>query len=76
MGQMVSHQGDLYRINTSKNSIEYSTNNGRDWHHRQTWITSRGILQDLTDNGNEILLMTSKGLFFSNNQARDWHKRS
>ena len=75
MGQMISHQGDLYRINANKNSIEYSTNDGRNWHHRQTWTPTMGTLQDLTDNGKEILLMTSKGMFYSNNEARNWHKR-
>ena len=31
---MIVHQREVIRINTSKNCIEYSTNDGRSWHHR------------------------------------------
>lgn len=29
---MVSHKGELLRINVAKNFIEYSSNNGKVWH--------------------------------------------
>ena len=72
---MISHQGELIRINTQKNSIEYSSNEGRGWHLRVKASSMMGTLQDLTDNGKEILVMTSKGLFYSKNQVKGWHKR-
>lgn len=76
MGQMIIHQKEIIRINSSKNSIEYSTNDGRSWHHRANASSSMGSLQDLADNGKEILLTTSKGLFYSTNKGISWHKRS
>ena len=76
MGQIILHQREVIRINTSKNCIEYSTNDGRSWHHRANASSSMGILQDLADNGKEILLTTSKGLFYSTNKGMSWHKRS
>lgn len=76
MGQMIIHQKELIRINSSKNSIEYSTNDGRSWHHRANASSSMGCLQDLADNGKELLLTTSKGLFYSTNKGASWHKRS
>ncbi|MDI6047506.1 hypothetical protein [Flavobacterium yafengii] len=74
MSQMVSHQGELVRINVNKNCIEYSTNDGRSWHGR----SSKSIIfefQDLTDNGNELLASTTKGLYYSKNKGASWHKR-
>ena len=76
MGQMIVYQKELIRINTSKNSIEYSTNEGRSWHHRANASSIMGSLQDVADNGKEILLTTSKGLFYSNSKGASWHKRS
>lgn len=76
MGQLIRHQKELIRINTTKNSIEYSTNDGRSWHHRANASYTMGTLQDLSDNGKEILLMTTKGLFYSTNKGSSWHKRS
>lgn len=76
MGQMIVHQKEIIRINTVKNSIEYSTNDGKTWHHRANASTMMGILQDLADNGKEILLTTSKGLYYSTNKGTTWHKRN
>ncbi len=76
MGQIIVYQKELIRINITKNSIEYSTNEGRSWHHRANASLSMGSLQDLADNGKEILLTTSKGIFYSTNKGASWHKRS
>ena len=76
MGLMIVHQKELIRINTTKNSIEFSTNEGRSWHHRANASSIMGSLQDLADNGKELLLTTSKGLFYSTNKGASWHKRS
>ncbi|OYU82516.1 MAG: hypothetical protein CFE24_15215 [Flavobacterium sp. BFFFF2] len=76
MGQMIIYQKELIRINTSKNSIEYSTNNGISWHNRSHASSAMGSMQDLADNGKELLVTTSKGLFYSTNKGISWHKRS
>ena len=76
MGQMIVHQKELIRIYNAKNSIEYSTNEGRSWHHRANASSMMGTLQDLADNGKEILLTATKGLFYSTNKGASWHKRS
>ncbi len=76
MGQMIIHQRELIRINTTKNCIEYSKNEGRSWHHRANASSIMGSFQDLADNGKEILLTTAKGLFYSTNKGASWHKRS
>lgn len=76
MGQMIQHQKELIRINTSKNSIEYSANNGVSWYNRANATPTIGIMQDLSDNGKEILLTTSKGLFYSINKGISWYKRN
>lgn len=76
MGQMIIHQKELIRINTTKNSIEYSTTDGRSWHHRFSATPMMGTLLDLADSGKELLLSTSKGLYYSTTKGASWHKRS
>jgi hypothetical protein len=75
MGQIINRGKELIRINTGKNSIEYSKNNGITWHSRYS-SSSSGIFSDLLDNGKEILANTTKGLFYSKNDGITWHKRS
>ena len=76
MAQMILKGKEMIRINpTTKTKIEYSTNEGRSWMARST-STSFGNFSDLTDNGKEILGMTSKGLYYSTNEGRSWMKRS
>lgn len=74
MAQMIQRGKELIRINTQKNSIEYSTNAGRSWHSRFS-SSSAGIFLDLFDFGSEILSCTSKGIFYSTNEGRSWHGR-
>lgn len=76
MGLMIVHQKELIRINASKNSIEYSINEGRSWYHRMKLSPTQGIAQDLVDNDKEILLHTTKGLYYSTNKGASWIKRS
>lgn len=76
MAQMINKGKELIRINPSnKNKIEYSTNDGRSWNTRYSG-SSCGDFRDLTDNGKEILVSTSKGLYYSTNEGRSWNKRS
>ena len=66
MAQMILHGRELIRINTQKNYIEYSTNDGRSWHTRYTG-THAGNFIDLIDYGSEIIACTSRGIFASTN---------
>lgn len=74
MGLMVTHQGELLRINTTKNCIEYSKNDGRSWHARCSRSSSFEF-QDLTENGNVLLATTTRGTYYSKNKGASWHKR-
>ncbi len=76
MGQMIQRGKELIRINPSnKQKIEYSTNEGISWISRYSSNSCREF-DDLIDNGNELLAMTSKGVYFSRNEGRSWIKRS
>ena len=74
MAQMIIYGNELIRINTQKNYIEYSTNDGRSWHTRYTG-THAGNFIDLLDYGSEIIACTSKGIFNSTNGGGNWHSR-
>jgi hypothetical protein len=74
MAQMIIYGNELIRINTQKNTIEYSTNDGRSWHTRYTG-THAGNFIDLLDYGSEIIACTSKGIFNSTNGGGNWHSR-
>ncbi len=76
MGQLIKRGKELIRISpTSKQKIEYSTNDGRTWNTRYSG-SSCGDFLDLVDNGKEILAQTSKGLYYSTNDGRTWNRRS
>ena len=64
-------KGELLRINSSNNTIEVSTNEGRSWSPRCT-NTSYGTFRDLLPVGREILAVTSRGLYASTNAARSF----
>ena len=76
MAQMIQHGSEIIRINTQKNTIEYSKDGGRSWHIRFFNISGgKGIFVDLFDNGSEILACTSKGVFSSKDGRHSWHSR-
>jgi len=76
MSQMIKRGKEIIRICPSnKQKIEYSTSDGRAWSTR-CLNSSYGDFLDLTDNGKEILAMTSKGLYYSTSDGRAWSKRS
>ncbi len=73
---MILKGKEIIRIHPANNQkIEYSSNDGRTWHTRFSG-SMYGQFNDLTDNGKEILAVTSKGLYYSTNEGRTWHKRS
>lgn len=73
---MINRGGELIRISPKDpDKLEYSTNDGRSWMTRYSG-GSAGRFEDLTDNGKEILAMTSKGLYYTRDEGRSWMKRS
>jgi hypothetical protein len=77
MSTMISRGKELIRISPKDaRKIEYSTTSGRTWILRNGGSYIQGEFQDLTDNGKEILGMTSKGLFYSTTDGRTWIRRS
>ena len=73
--QLINTGSELLRINTAKNSIEYSSNGGRSWVTRCSSSTSYGTFISLLPYGREILACTSKGLYASQNQGRSFSPR-
>lgn len=74
MALMIQSGRDLIRINQGNNRIEYSSDNGRNWHTRHMG-SSVGIFYDLCYYGSEILACTSKGVYYSKDDGRNWHSR-
>jgi len=76
MSQMIKRGKEIIRICPSnKQKIECSTNDGRSWSTR--YLSSAcDDFTELTDNGKEILGVTSKGLYYSTSEGRSWSKRS
>lgn len=74
MAQMIQAGKEMIRINPAKNSIEYSTNDGRSWSSRCT-SSMYGTFIDLLLYGTEIFAITSKGVYYSTNDGRTWSSR-
>ena len=74
MAQIIQRGLELIRINTLKNTIEFSTNGGSTWKFRYGGAGT-GNIYDLLDYGSEILACTSKGIYFSTNNGQSWHVR-
>ena len=73
--QLINTGSELLRINTAKNSIEYSSNGGRSWVTRCSNSTSYVTFISLLPYGREILACTSKGLYASQNDGRSFSPR-
>ena len=71
---MITLGNEMIRINSAKNSIEYSTNGGRFWVSRCT-SSSYGTFVVLLPYGNELLAITSKGIYASTNKGSFWISR-
>ena len=74
MALMIQRGREMIRINTQKNTIEYSTSGGLNWNTRHS-SDSCGTFHDLFDNGREILACTSKGVYYSTNEGLNWNCR-
>ena len=74
MPQLINLGTELLRINTAKNTIEFSQTDGRSWVTRCN-STSYGTFIDLLQVGREILACTSKGLYYSRTDGRSWVMR-
>lgn len=73
--QLINLGSELLRINTTKNTVEFSQNSGRSWMTRCSNSTSYGTFINLLPYGREILACTSKGLYASQNQGRSFSPR-
>lgn len=74
MPKLINYGGELIRINEEKKRIETSKDNGVNWKPRYT-STSKGEFIDLLPYGNEILAVTSKGIYFSKDGGLNWNIR-
>jgi hypothetical protein len=75
MSYIIGLDEQLIRISpTDSNKLEYSTNGGRSWNQRYN-SSSPGGFEDLIDNGDEILALTAKGLYYSIDMGRSWRPR-
>lgn len=74
MAQLINYGNEMIRINTQKNTIEYSTSKGSSWSTRYSG-SSCGIFHDLLAYGNEILACTSKGVYYSTSKGCSWSSR-
>ncbi|MCQ2340018.1 MAG: hypothetical protein MJZ79_04460 [Paludibacteraceae bacterium] len=74
MATMINFGSEMIRINPANNRIEYSTNRGTSWYSRCT-SSSYGTFKDLLPFGNELLAVTSKGIYYSTNKGTSWYSR-
>lgn len=74
MALMINYGSEMLRINTEKNRIEYSTNQGKTWFMRCS-SPAFGDFLDLLPFGNELLAITSKGAYYSKDAGRSWFIR-
>lgn len=74
MPQIVKIGKELICVNPSRNTIDYSTSEGRTWTMRYNNNSNFDFL-GLAESGSTLLATTSKGLYYSNSQGRTWLKR-
>ena len=73
--RMVQVANEIVRINPQKaNQIDYSTNGGRTWITRYSG-TSSGEFIDMVIYNNELIAITSKGVYYSTSSGRTWMRR-
>ena len=73
--RMVQTSNEIVRINPQKaNQIDYSTNGGRTWMSRYSG-SSCGEFIDLVHYNNELIAITTKGIYYYTNSGRTWMSR-
>ena len=73
--RMVQTSNEIVRINPQKaNQIDYSTNGGRTWITRYSG-TSSGEFIDMVIYNDELIAITSKGVYYSTRSGRTWINR-
>lgn len=73
--RMLQVANEIVRINPQKaNQIDYSTNGGRTWMSRYSG-SSCGEFIDLVHYNNELIAITTKGIYYSTNSGRTWMSR-
>ena len=73
--RMVQTSNEIVRINPQKaNQIDYSTNGGCTWMSRYSG-SSCGEFIDLVHYNNELIAITTKGIYYSTNSGRTWMSR-
>ena len=73
--RIVQTSNEIVRINPQKaNQIDYSTNGGRTWMSRYSG-SSCGEFIDLVHYNNELIAITTKGIYYSTNSGRTWMSR-
>ena len=74
MPNLIQYGSELIRINPAKNYIEVSTSRGASWYSRYTG-SSCGEFKDLLEYGDEIIAITSKGIYVSKSKGASWYSR-
>lgn len=74
---MIEIDDVLIRINSDKGKLEYSRNDGRTWNTLFNGSSSTGEFYDLLydDQNDEVLAVTSRGIYYSRNAGRTWNTR-
>ena len=71
---ILNNGNEVIRINPSK-GLEYSKDNGRNWHLRKANSSNYGEFKDLLVYGTEILIISAKGLYYSKDGCSNLHLR-
>ena len=75
MAGLITYNRKLYRIRGGS-EIALSSDNGHNWITVYRSGFGMGNLTDLLDNGNELLLLSDGGLYYSTDGGRNFYRRS
>ena len=77
MAEIIQGGSELIRIGIKKGSksLEYSKDGGRNWYTRFSGSGTVGNFVDLLDHGDEILAVSTEGIFYSKDSGRNWYRR-